>query len=308
MKRWFGIVIGLLIIALAAFYLFVPGTIHISSIKTVNSSMQTGLRYLSNDSNWAKWWPGETEAGGFTFHGNQYSLKRKMFQSFEVEVKHGEERMLTSIVLLPLRRDSFEVEWKATFTSGWSPTLRLAGYNQSRSLEDDLHNLLSAFGKYVSDTKNTYGQHIEETQVKDSIILVSAMTISHYPTPDELYARIAKMKKYVEEKNATETNFPMLNVDSVKGNYYVRIGIPVDREIDVAGSGYTIKRMVLGKILVSDITGGPYTVEHAIDKMEDYMADFGRRSPAIPYESLVTNRAEQRDTLQWKTRVYYPVY
>jgi hypothetical protein len=100
----------------------------------------------------------------------------------------------------------------------------------------------------------------------------------------------------------------MLNIDSSGRKVITKIGIPIDREIDVTGTAYEIKRMVLGNILISEVTGGPYTSKNATKQVELYMNDHKRKSPAIPYESLVVDRSAEPDTAKWVTRIYYPVY
>ena len=36
------------------------------------------------------------------------------------------------------------------------------------------------------------------------------------------------------------------------------------------------------------------------------MTDNALSSPAIPFESLVTNRMQEPDTSKWVTKIYYP--
>jgi hypothetical protein len=41
--------------------------------------------------------------------------------------------------------------------------------------------------------------------------------------------------------------------------------------------------------------------------MKAYMKDFKLTSPAMPFELLVTNRANEPDTSKWVTKIYYPI-
>jgi hypothetical protein len=65
--------------------------------------------------------------------------------------------------------------------------------------------------------------------------------------------------------------------------------------------------MVLGNILVAEVKGGVYTAEKAIEVLSVYANDKKRISPAIPYQSLVTDRMQVSDTSKWITRLFYPV-
>lgn len=310
MKNWIGLLILIVIVAIAALYIVFPGNIKISTISKVNASTEAALRLLSNQNSWSSWWPGtfDSTSQQFVYRDAKYTLTKSMFQSYEVDITSGDDHYTSSIVLLPLQRDSFEIEWKTSKKATASPFGRIGDHNRSRVIEFQLDELLQHFKRFIENTANVYGNRIEETKVRDSIILVTSFTLNHYPTPTDLYSRIDAMKSFLQKQDAHETNSPMLNVDSLKGTFYTRLGIPIDREINTNGTGYAIKRMVLGLILVSEVTGGPYTVKKAVDKVELYISDFKRKSPAIPYESLITDRLKEPDSSKWKTKIYYPVY
>ena len=128
------------------------------------------------------------------------------------------------------------------------------------------------------------------------------------PTVNDIYSVVHKLEALAVKAGAHTTNHPMLNIDSSGRKVITKIGIPIDREIDVTGTAYEIKRMVLGNILISEVTGGPYTSKNARKQVELYMNDHKRKSPAIPYESLVVDRSGEPDTAKWVTRIYYLVY
>jgi len=57
----------------------------------------------------------------------------------------------------------------------------------------------------------------------------------------------------------------------------------------------------------ADVIGGSYTVEDALKQMKIYMNDYQKRAMALPFQSLVTDRSKQPDTLKWITRIYTPI-
>jgi hypothetical protein len=89
--------------------------------------------------------------------------------------------------------------------------------------------------------------------------------------------------------------------------FTTRVAIPVNKKLP--GSGSISYRWMLGggNILVTEVKGGPYSIRQAFRQLEYYVVDHRRIAPAIPYESLVTDRRSQKDTAQWVTRIYYPV-
>jgi hypothetical protein len=65
--------------------------------------------------------------------------------------------------------------------------------------------------------------------------------------------------------------------------------------------------MILGYILVGEVKGGMVTVAAAEKRMADYAFDHQKTAPAIPFQSLITDRMQEKDTGKWITRIYYPV-
>ncbi len=66
--------------------------------------------------------------------------------------------------------------------------------------------------------------------------------------------------------------------------------------------------MFPGKILSTEIKGGEYAVETGFKELSNYISDNQLTSPAIPFQSLVTNRVMEPDTSKWITKLYYPIY
>jgi hypothetical protein len=66
--------------------------------------------------------------------------------------------------------------------------------------------------------------------------------------------------------------------------------------------------MIPGKILVTEVKGGNYTTGEALKQLDIYLDDNHLSSPAIPFESLVTDRSQETDTAKWVTKIYYPIY
>ena len=100
----------------------------------------------------------------------------------------------------------------------------------------------------------------------------------------------------------------MLNINSTDSSHYlVRVAIPVNKKL--AGLGNISYKSMLGRgnILVTEVRGGNDEIVKAYKQIQNYIADHGRTPPAIPFESLVTDRREEQDSSKWITRIYYPV-
>jgi hypothetical protein len=100
----------------------------------------------------------------------------------------------------------------------------------------------------------------------------------------------------------------MLNL--YRGNdstYFAKVALPVDRHLRNFGDIQYRWMLKGGNILVTEVVGGPHKIERAFKEMENYVQDHQRVAPAIPFQSLVTDRTKQPDTSKWVTRLYWPI-
>ena len=100
----------------------------------------------------------------------------------------------------------------------------------------------------------------------------------------------------------------MLNVMKTDNSYVAMTAIPVDRELPATNEFASKFMLKGGNILEAEIKGGPFTIERSFNELENYRADHKYTSPAIPFQSLVTDRAREKDTAKWITKLYYPVF
>jgi len=100
----------------------------------------------------------------------------------------------------------------------------------------------------------------------------------------------------------------MLNVfETGPESYEAMVAIPTKWDIPMEGN-FKLKKMVLGNILVGEVKGGVKTITQQEKELAFYVTDHNKMSPAISFQSLVTNRLQEPDTSKWVTRLYYPVF
>jgi hypothetical protein len=118
---------------------------------------------------------------------------------------------------------------------------------------------------------------------------------------------IQLVKKVLKKQGVSQVSPPMLNIwKDERGYFKTMVAIPINKEIK-PDSRVLMKRMVAGSILVAEIRGGPHAITKGFNQMENYMKDFKLNSPAIPFQSLITDRSAEPDTAKWITKIYYPV-
>jgi len=101
----------------------------------------------------------------------------------------------------------------------------------------------------------------------------------------------------------------MLNITKVSpASYQVSMALPVDKMISTDKGTFINKMVAGGNLLVTDVKGGPNTIADALGQIKQYMKDHKLISPAMPFESLVTDRVAERDTSKWVTKIYYPIF
>ena len=84
------------------------------------------------------------------------------------------------------------------------------------------------------------------------------------------------------------------------------MAIPVNKELP-GNNKISFSRFVPWKVLTAEVKGGNYTVEEAMHQMKVFISDYQKTAMAIPFESLVTDRSKEPDTLKWVTGIYTPV-
>ncbi|MBI1344421.1 MAG: hypothetical protein GC171_15980 [Terrimonas sp.] len=312
-------VLGIFSIVILAFifiYLLIPNIVTTSRDTDVRVNQQGLFRSLVQETQWGKWWPGtvlETANGikpRFFYHGFEYSITEKKISSFLIDVRDssGDFSAKTSLNLFPLNPDSVKMEWAKSSVTSYNPVKRVALFRQSKKLDNDFAKILAEIHAYFSKTENVYGYRIHEDLVTDSLLAYNFATVTNYPTNQFIYGLLDEVKAHIDRESAQVTGIPMLNISTTDSIHFLtRVAIPVNKRVSPSGNIAYKWMMGGGKILVADVTGGPATVNDALQKIKNYADDHQRVAMAIPFQSLVTNRLEVTDTAKWVTRIFYPV-
>lgn len=304
------VLLGLL---LTSAYVFFPTKIDSSNIVKIHCVMNSASRYVINENKWAKWWPGTithdsaSDKDIFHYKRYRYIITEIKYNAILIETQANELTVKGTLFFLPLGFDSIRVEWKYGLSTTSNPINRLHLYWEAKKINNNILDIMKNMKAFLEKPENVYGMHIDEIKVKDTILVSTNFSSPQYPSTQKIYDLINGIKSYIALNHAKETNYPMLHVWQDSGFYKTQVAIPVNVVIP-QNNVYAIKRMVPGKILVGQVTGGAYTANDAIRQMGIFLTDHGMSSPAIPFESLVTNRMEEPDTSKWITKIYYPVF
>jgi hypothetical protein len=313
MKKWLMVLLITLIGFIAAVYLFIPNKIIVSQDIAVKVNREGLYRNLSDEDNWNKWWPGNKTGPDGSGHYNLgfnnavYKVEDRTTLSFIVLIQDGPE-VKTELTLIAKNPDSSELHWQASLPATYNPLKRLQIYFKAKKINEDLAFLLKKMQSFFSETKNVYGYDIRHELVRDSILVSTFAESRSYPSTEFIYVLVDQLKNYISSNAAKETGLPMLNIfrkDSI--HYTTRVAIPVDKKLPSSGNISYKWMLGGGNILVADVQGGPFSINKAFEQLENYVQDHQRAPPAIPFQSLVTDRRNVTDTSKWITRIYYPV-
>jgi hypothetical protein len=313
MKKRLVLFFILCAIILTILYFIIPVENSFSKTVYIKTNINGAGRFLFDENKWIKWWPDNLKNNLASTNTKNvddnysYSLQKKMYNSINIAIKKNETEFITTVNLLPFSNDAIAVLWSCQFKPDADPIAKIRNYFYSRNLKKNAVEILTHLKSFLEKSENIYGINIRQIMVTDTLLIATKYQSAMYPSTTIIYGLIEKLKKYISLNNARETNPPMLNIIYDSGYFKTMVAIPVDKELP-GDSNFLVKRMVPGKILVTQVKGGIYTTSEALKELEIYKDDNHLNSPAIPFEALITNRLEEPDTLKWVTKIYYPIY
>jgi len=312
MRTWITALIVFILVFVFVYWL-IPGKITIHQRLSVAANAKAFAREIADEEKWKQWWPAkQTDKKqfhtGFEYNGNIYSFAEKKLSSLTIIISKGRDSVLTELIFIPLQKDSIEVNWSGVEKTRASPFNRIQNFSWAKNISADLHFLLQKIRSFYSNEDNLYSFHIKKDFVVDSNLVSTSSNQKTYPTTDLIYKMIDRLKIYIENNGAKQTNAPMLNItEHADGACLTKLALPVDRRLKDSGDIKYRWMLGGGNILVTEVKGGPYQIKRAFNEMENYVSDHERVAPAIPFQLLITDRRQQPDTNKWVTKVYWPV-
>ena len=314
-KRILIILISLCILFLASVYIFIPGRLEMSKVDYAFCNINGASRTIHNPHTWWKWWPdtdslhhdGKTDSVWYYYNGYTYHLNEKLYDAIDVQIKNNRTTIESNIQIFKMNFDSVAIIWKCNLPSSMNPVTRILKYKQAEKIHDDMATILSGLVSFLDNKENIYGINLHVVMSKDSTMVATKSVTKEYPLTAEIYNLINSLKKYIKSNGATENNFPMLNVRKLEDTEFeTMVAIPTNKQLKGNGKIF-FSRYVPWKVLTAEVHGGNSTVEEALHQMKVYMSDYQKTAMAIPFQSLVTDRMKEPDTLKWITNIYVPV-
>jgi hypothetical protein len=314
MKKWLISLSIVLALLLASVYIFIPNTITISKVSRINCTESGASRYLFEKNKWKNWWPDSANAQAqadsntvFTYKDYSYRIVSNYLYIINILIEHNSFRENSKMHITSLLGDSAAIIWECTFQASLNPITRVLQYQHAVQVKNNMNDLLNHLQSFLEKRENIYSIRIEQGRIKDTCLVSVKNMFATYPTVATIYSTIKELRDYINKKGVRETNYPMLNITKLDSAHFeTRVAIPVNTLIKINGETL-FKTMVPGNMLTTEIKGGPYAITQALEQVEKYIDDHHKIRVAIPFESLITERNTETDTLKWITRIYYPI-
>ncbi len=304
------------VILLVSIYFLIPAKINFGKIVYIHTNINVASRFITNESKWQKWWPSDSSAQiasgkeiskiQYNYNNYLYTINRKVPEGFHITVENKSIRANSFLQIISINPDSVVLIWKGEMTGSANLFKKISNYWNAKKIKSNMSEVVQSAKAFLENKEKIYGLHIVQEKVKDTLLISTKYFSNTFPSTEIMYNLIQKLRLYISSSGALETNHPMMNIIADGGIYKMMIAIPINKLI-AGNEEYFFKRMVAGNILVAEVLGGNYTINEALGKIKTYMDDKHLVSPAISFESLVTDRSKESDTAKWITRIYYPV-
>jgi hypothetical protein len=312
MKQTFAVIISVVILFFGVAFFILPNKSTISVSVKANAPLSCVQRVLATKALSSKWLPKEGKqlsTNEFLLDDCTFTLVSDNFQNNSVSVKYKELNATSMIISSPARDSSF-TSFTFQFPNSKNPFTKISNYFAYKHVETTTQKLLNSLQTFLSKTENIYGVSMKREILKDSTLIALKSTSKNYPTVAEIYKNIDILKAYATANGAAENNPPMLNIykDGEIG-YAFMVALPINKWLENKGNIIGKRMLAGGNILESgEIKGGFYTVDNFLKELENFRADINGMSPAIPFQSLITDRSKESDTSKWVTKLYFPVF
>jgi predicted transcriptional regulator YdeE len=314
MKRFFALLILLLVLATIAIYILIPATLKIAAVNIIPTNSEAAFRVISNPGNWIKWTIGDAPAdvqvdnnGAFTKDGNSFFINEILHNAAKIKITQGNLQTSSLFTIMPITKDSSLMQWESEISTGSNPITKIERYRQALALKKSINSILSNLHQFLEKQDNVYGYNFHVGSTTDTVLVAFKSHSTNYPDTKTIYNSIFNLQQYVTKKGAKQVAPPMLNITQNENNTYdYMIALPVDKRID-ADLPYLYRQLVPGSFLITKIYGGEARINDALSMMQLYINDNGKTPVAIPFRRLITDRLNNPDSTKWETEIYFPI-
>jgi hypothetical protein len=310
MKKWIGFLLVIIIISVIAIYTLIPAELKVAGYERVSKPSGLVTRLFQMPQKVKNWWPGDQKNDSdFLYQQVHYHFTQwnPINIAFKADIDGTSVNATINAITVQMDTTNIQIEYETIKTS-INPIKRIEAYLNARLLKKQLDSIAIALKRFSENEENIYDMAVVQTKVRDSSLISTKKLFQQKPTNKDIHDLVQVLKTYVAQNGGTEHDFPMLNIrETMDHQFEAMIAIPLLKDIPVKGD-IIIKKMILGNILEAKVIGGPKRIADGEVAIKKYAEDFNKKSPAIPFLSLVTDRYTESDSTKWITYLKYPVF
>ncbi len=302
-------VLFVVIILLISFYLLISSSKSYIFERVAKCAEPAVARQITNKLNWNKWWPGEIKNDSLYYFENcRYRIDKILLNGFQATVFYKQDSLKGFMQYIYVGNDSTNFQWTSIAQFPNNPIVRYKKYFELYKTGKNIDKLLIGIKTHFDNQEKVYGLKINRETVSEAAYISTKNTFNHYPSTLEVYEMINSLKQYIVTVGGTAKKYPMLHVEyEGPAIYEAMVAIPTQTALPSTDK-FQLKKMILGNILTAEVKGGTYRVIAGEDEFKNYIHDYKTLSPAIPFQSLVTDRLVEKDSTKWITILNYPIF
>ncbi len=303
------LVLSIPVLALLLIYVFIPRQLTITQVVQGKIPAVRAQDFFTQKTLARKWMPGNETDSCFCSNNTCFCFIDNGTNTVAVRTLLNKEQLFGYVYINRLSFDSAAISWTMKLpAAGSGPLARVRNYFAARKLKNSFRHYLEQLLRFSGNDSLLYGMRPVIERVADTLSLSQKKQFSHYPTVTEINDMLNELNVYITAAGANVVRPAMLHVlQTDKEQYEAMVALPINKPVSDKGN-FILKRMPPGRIIAVTVQGGMYTINRQLAELEHYKTDNQLTAPAIPFQSMITNRAAEPDTLKWVTRLYYPVF
>lgn len=300
----------IILVLTAVIFCFIPSKIKFNYDVTIEASDAVTSKFLTNQKNWDKWWPGtKISAMHYRYNDIDFTIDKLINSGAELTLQKGKLNLNCTINYLLINEGEVKITWNVIKKSGTGSIPPLIDNFKLPGIQKQIEAISKHLKLFLEDERNAYGYKIYLKGAKDTVLITSTTLSNTYPSIPEIYTIIGDLKKQAKDKGVKETNYPIMNITKInEKQYQVTVAVPINRSFTPSAKTAINYIPKGGNLLAADVKGGSNTVKDALAQIKVYMKDHRLISVAMSFESLITDRSAEKDTSKWVTKVYYPIF
>jgi effector-binding domain-containing protein len=303
-------VLIILVLAAAAVFCLIPSKIKFNYEITFEASDAVTAKFLTYKNNWNKWWPGtQINDRHYRYNDIDFNIIELTNSGAVLTLQKGKLKLNCTINYLSTNEGEVKITWDVTNKNGAGSLPPVIDKFKLPGIKNQIEAISKHLKLFLENEKNAYGYKIYLKAAKDTVLLTSTTLLNTYPSIPHVYNIINDLKQQAAAKGVKETNYPIMNVTKInEQQYQLSVAIPINKSVSPSSKTAINNIPRGGNLLVADVQGGTNTVKEALAQIKIYMKDHRLISPAMPFESLITDRCAEKDTSKWITKIYYPIF